>query len=69
MPLTKRSSTSLSFFSFLQRPPPCPGGSPAGEAGQLELDERQGCNFKEARPDPRTGQKTGPTVIPRASYS
>ncbi|KAH0643557.1 hypothetical protein KY289_034531 [Solanum tuberosum] len=36
-------------------------------AGQLELDERQGCNFKEARPDPRTGQKTGPTVIPRAT--
>ncbi|KAF3619755.1 hypothetical protein FXO38_32751 [Capsicum annuum] len=27
-------------------------------AGQLELDERQGCNFKEAQPDPRIGQKT-----------
>ncbi|KAF3634546.1 hypothetical protein FXO38_25070 [Capsicum annuum] len=37
-------------------------------AGQLELDERQGCNFKEARPDPRTGQKTGPTVIPLYSF-
>ncbi|KAH0707712.1 hypothetical protein KY285_010716 [Solanum tuberosum] len=35
--------------------------------GQLELDERQACNFKEARSDPRTGQKTGPTVIPRAT--
>ncbi|CAK7324924.1 unnamed protein product [Dovyalis caffra] len=41
----------------------------AKRAEQLELDERRGCNFKEARPDPRTGQKTGPTVIPRASSS
>ncbi|MCD7460927.1 hypothetical protein HAX54_044779 [Datura stramonium] len=38
-------------------------------AGKLEFDERQGCNFKEARPDPSTGQKTGPTVIPHASSS
>ncbi|CAK7322404.1 unnamed protein product [Dovyalis caffra] len=34
----------------------------AKRAEQLELDERRGCNFKEARPDPRTGQKTGPTT-------